>query len=80
MRKLLLAGLAASALAVGVYTPAEASGGCGPFGHRGYYGYCRPGGGGYGYGYGYRRPFFPGYGFHGGYGFHRRFYHHYYYR
>ena len=68
MRKLLLAGLAASALALGVYSPAEASGGCGPFAHRGFYGNCRPNGYGYGGGYGYRRPFFPGYGYHHGYG------------
>lgn len=78
MRKLLLAGLAASALAVGVYTPAEASGGCGPFAHRGYYGYCRPGGGGFGYGwhrpygYGWHRPFGYGYGWHRHFGY----YHH----
>ena len=79
MRKLLLAGLAASALAVGAYSPAEASGGCGPFAHRGFYGYCRPNGYG-GYGYGYRRPFFPGYGFHRGYGWHHGYgYHRFYY-
>ncbi len=35
------------------------SGGCGPFGHRGFYGGCRPNGG---YGYGYRRPAY-GYGY-----------------
>ena len=79
MRKLLLAGLASSALAVGIYTPAEASGGCGPFGHRGFYGYCRPNGyGGYGfhrpfgYGYGFHRPFGYGYGGQRHFGYYRR--------
>ena len=37
------------------------SGGCGPFRHRGFYGFCRPNFVGYGYGYG------PRYGF----GWHR---------
>jgi hypothetical protein len=78
MRKLVLAGLATAALAVGTYTPAEASGGCGPFGHRGFYGACRPNH--FGYGYGYRRPFFPGYGFHGGYGYHHGYGYHRFYR
>lgn len=37
------------------------SGGCGPFGHRNYFGECRPGGGGF-----YGRPAY-GYGYGGGY-------------
>ena len=46
------------------------SGGCGPYGHRGYYGHCRPGGGFYG------RPFYHGpfYGPHRFYGYRRHFY------
>ncbi len=55
------------------------SGGCGPFGHRGFYGGCRPNGGPGFYGrpygnrgfYGHRR-FYGGYG--RPYGFHRHFY------
>lgn len=78
MQKLLLAGLAASALSLAAFTPAQAEGGCGPFGHRGWYGHCRPNGygfgGGYGwhrpggYGYGWHRPWHYGYGHHWGYG------------
>ena len=41
------------------------SGGCGPFRHRGFYGFCRPNFGGYGFGY--RRFGWRGYG----YGWHR---------
>ena len=66
MKKLLLAGLAASALSLAAFTPAEAQGGCGPFAHRGWYGHCRPNG----YGYGWHRPY--GYGY--GYGWHRPYY------
>ena len=45
------------------------SGGCGPFRHRGFYGFCRPNFVGYGYPgfYGYRRF----YGYRGFYGYHR---------
>jgi hypothetical protein len=58
MKALLLAGLTFGALSLGAMAPAEAQGGCGPYAHRGWDGYCRPGGGwarpwGYGYrGYG----------------------------
>jgi hypothetical protein len=45
MRKILLAALAASAALVSV-APAEAREGCGPGGHRGPAGYCRPNRGG----------------------------------
>ena len=38
------------------------SGGCGPFRHRGFYGYCRPNF--VGYGYGWRRPWGWGPGWH----------------
>ena len=61
MQKLLLAGLAASALSLAAFTPAQAEGGCGPFGHRGWYGHCRPNG--YG-GYGWHRPAGYGVGWH----------------
>ncbi len=72
MKKLLLAGLAITALSLSAMTPAEASGGCGPYRHRGWDGFCHPGGQfGYaprpvyygGYGYGWRRPWHH----HGGY-------------
>jgi len=45
MRKLLLATLTASAALISI-TPAEARDGCGPGGHRGPAGYCRPNRGG----------------------------------
>ncbi len=48
------------------------SGGCGPFRHRGFNGFCYPGGGFYGrgfYGGGFYRP-----GFRRGYGYRRGFY------
>jgi hypothetical protein len=44
MKKLLLATLVASA-AFAAATPAMAAQGCGPGGHRGPYGHCRPNGG-----------------------------------
>ena len=48
------------------------SGGCGPFRHRGFNGFCYPGGGFYGgYGGGFYRPGF----YRGGYGYRRGFYH-----
>ena len=50
------------------------SGGCGPFRHRGFNGFCYPGGGGYyggGYGGYYRPGFYRGYGYRRG--FYRRF-------
>ena len=74
MKQLLLAGLAASALSLVALTPAEASGGCGPYGHRGWDGYCRPNARplpfypAYGRPYGWHRPH--GYGGYG-YGWHR---------
>ncbi len=49
------------------------SGGCGPFRHRGFNGFCYPGGGYYGYGF-YRPGFYRGYGY-GYHGFHRGFFH-----
>jgi hypothetical protein len=56
VKRIIFAVLAAGALAAVVATPAEASGGCGPYRHRTYWGACRPPGewgwprGGYGYG------------------------------
>lgn len=44
MNKFLMAGIAASVLMVGA-TSAQARDGCGPGGHRGPYGHCRPNGG-----------------------------------
>jgi hypothetical protein len=44
MKKLLLLALAASTT-FGAVTAAEARDGCGPGGHRGYYGHCRGNGG-----------------------------------
>lgn len=41
MHKLLMVALAAGTAAVSV-APAHAAQGCGPGGHRGYYGHCRP--------------------------------------
>ena len=72
MKRLLLAGLALSAMSLATLSPAEASGGCGPYAHRGYYGYCRPNLRPYpvyGYGYGWHRPY--GYGWHRPWGWHR---------
>ncbi len=70
MKTLILAGVAATTLMLGSLTPAAASGGCGPFGHRGWDGFChrnfapvpvyRP----WGYGYGWHRPYGYGYGWH----------------
>ena len=76
MKALLLAGLAASTLTFASFTPAAAEGGCGPFAHRGWDGFCHPnyrpyGFAGYGYGYGWHRAVEYGYGWHrpwGGYG------------
>lgn len=61
MRKLLLAALG-TCVALAGGTAASAEGGCGPGGHRGYYGHCRSNGPviagyrhhGHDYGYGYR--------------------------
>lgn len=77
MKALVLAGVAASTLMLGSLTPAAAQGGCGPYAHRGFDGFCHPNfrprpygfyGGGYGYhrpyGYGYHRPYGYGYGYH----------------
>ncbi len=44
MRNFLFALVAAGTVAAAVSTPAEASGGCGPYRHRNYYGQCVPGG------------------------------------
>ena len=72
MKALIFAGVAASTLMLGSLAPAEASGGCGPFAHRGIYGACRPNGPVYGgYGYGWRRPYGYGYGWHHRYGWRR---------
>ena len=46
MNKFLMAGIAASVLMTGA-TAAEARDGCGPGGHRGPYGHCRPNGPGF---------------------------------
>lgn len=43
MRKPLILAIAASA-ALAAFSPAEAAQGCGPGGHRDYYGHCRPNG------------------------------------
>lgn len=77
MKRLLLAGLAVSALSLAALSPAEASGGCGPFGHRGWDGFCHPNARpypvyrAYGYGYGFHRPYGFGYGYHRPWGWHR---------
>jgi hypothetical protein len=68
MKKLLLSGTTIAALSLAALAPADASGGCGPYRHRGVNGLCYPGGGwapgvvvggGYGWrwhhGYGWRR-------------------------
>lgn len=44
MRNLLL-GCMTAGVALAAATPALAAQGCGPGGHRGYYGHCRPNGG-----------------------------------
>jgi hypothetical protein len=44
MKKLVFAAIAASTALVAAH-PAEAAQGCGPGGHRGPYGHCRPNGG-----------------------------------
>ena len=79
MKRLILAGLAVASLSMAALTPAEASGGCGPYAHRGWNGFCRPGGqwgGGprpvyFGGGYGWHRPGGPGWGWHQGWRWHR---------
>ena len=74
MKKFVFAGIAAALLAGVSMTSAEAQGGCGPYAHRGWDGFCHSGGGwarpvgfGYGYGPGWHRPGYgwrrPGYGF-----------------
>ena len=67
MKNLAFAGLAAVLLAGASVTPAAAQGGCGPYAHRGWDGFCHPGGlarpYGVGFGYGWQRPI--GYGYHG---------------
>ena len=71
MRKLLFAVLAVGTLAAASTTPADASGGCGPYRHRTAWGYCRPPGqwgwppayGGYAFGgprWGWHRPYYWG--------------------
>ena len=59
MRNILLALAAAGTLAAAAATPAEAAGGCGPYGHRSVRGFCVRGGEA---GYGYHGGFYgPGY-------------------
>ena len=72
MKALVLAAVAASTLMLGSLTPAAAQGGCGPYAHRGWDGFCHPNIRPlpvYGYGYGWHRPW--GYGYHGPWGWHR---------
>jgi hypothetical protein len=68
LRNILFALIAAGTVTAAVATPAEASGGCGPYRHRNYNGYCVPGGQ-YGYaprpyvfgpryGWGWRHPYY----------------------
>lgn len=77
MRNMLLSLVAAGTLAAALATPAEASGGCGPYRHRAPYGRCYPNGywGGPGYAFA-PRPYFYGprfaYGY--GYGWRRPYY------
>lgn len=74
MRRIMLAAMAVGALALGSMTPAMAQGGCGPFGHRGWDGWCHRDGwrrpvAFSGYGYGFHRPWgwhHPGWGYHHG--------------
>ena len=81
MKTWIVAGLAIGTVALASLTPAQAQGGCGPFGHRSWSGFCRPGGQagyggprpvyGLGYGYGWHRGWGPGYGWRhrGGWGY-----------
>ncbi len=73
MKRLILAGLTVAALGLAALTPAQAQGGCGPYAHRGWNGWCHPNGyGGPGpWGHGWHRPWGPGYGWHRhGWGYH----------
>ena len=71
MRKVLFALLAAGTLAVAV-APADASGGCGPYRHRTYWGACRPPGQwGWPPAYGYAGG--PRWGWHRPWGWHRHY-------
>ena len=73
MKALLLAGLTASVLTLGSLTPAMAEGGCGPYAHRGWDGFCHPNFRPVPvYGYGWHRPFWGHpYGWHRPWGWHR---------
>ncbi len=80
MKTILLASFAALALSAAALTPAEAQGGCGPYAHRGFDGFCHPNGWARPYGYGayggWRRgPGWggPGWGYGHGWGYHRHF-------
>ena len=79
MKKFVLVGMTIAALSMAALTPAEASGGCGPYRHRGFNGFCYPGGGGwagrpaYFGGYGWHRHWGAGWGWHRhGWGWHHR--------
>jgi hypothetical protein len=67
MKKLVLVGMTIAALSLAALSPADASGGCGPYRHRGVNGLCYPGGGWappvYVGGYGWHRHWGPGWGY-----------------
>lgn len=69
MSKLAVLLLSGALLLPAISGTAEASGGCGPYRHRGPYGGCRPGG----------QFGFPGGGFHRG-GYHYHYHYHYHFR
>lgn len=72
MKALVLAGVAASALMFGSLAPAAAQGGCGPYAHRAWNGFCRPNVRPFPvYGYGWHRPWGYGYGYRRPWGWHR---------
>jgi hypothetical protein len=72
MRSILLSTVVAATLAAisipAAVTSADASGFCGPYAHRNYYGACRPN---FARPYGFYRPYGYG-GWHRGWGWHRR--------
>lgn len=74
MKKLVFAGMTVAALSLAALTPADASGGCGHYRHRGFNGLCYPGGGWApgvvvgGYSWSWRH----GYGWHRGWGWRDR--------
>ena len=59
MKRFLAAVLTAGAIGLVALSPAHAQGGCGPYAHRGWDGFCHPGGWEprpWGWGHGWHRP------------------------